>query len=127
MLIKTCHYDVLHYFVSRIIIIVTSDVQSVRATITEESTVRIQCLFIHGSDTIGCKVILVSNCFNSSDVHINITKIDTKASEELELPQLALCYHKVIAYDIEFNNTISDLGIEGSIEFLTSDAHAGNT
>ena len=107
--------------------LVTSDVQSVSATITGESTIRIQCLFIRGSDAIGCKVLLVSNCFNSSDVHINITKIDAKASEQLNLPQNALCYHKLIAFDIEFNNTISDLGIEGSIESITSDVHAGNT
>ena len=38
---------------SYIIIIVTSDVQAVSATVVGESTIDIQCLFIHGSDALG--------------------------------------------------------------------------
>ena len=103
--------------------LVTSDVQRVSATITGESTIRIQCLFLIRSDAIGCKVVLVSNCSNDSDMYTNITK--TKAFKQLTLPRNVSCYHKVIAYDIEVNNTISDLGIEGSIEHFTRDADSG--
>ena len=117
----------MYYFVSYIHNIVTSDVQRVSANITGESTIRIQCLFIRGSDAIGCKVVLVSDCSNYRDMHTNITKreTDTKASEQLNLRQNVFCYHKVIAYDIDVNNTIRDLGIEGLIQPLTSDANSG--
>ena len=42
--------------------VVTSDVQAVNATVVGESTIDIQCWFIHGSDALGCKVVLVSDC-----------------------------------------------------------------
>ena len=38
----------------------STDVQSVNATVVGESTIDIQCWFIHGSDALGCKVVLVS-------------------------------------------------------------------
>ena len=33
----------------------TSDVQAVNATVVGESTIDIQCWFIHGSDVLGCR------------------------------------------------------------------------
>ena len=45
----------------------TSDVQAVNATVVGESTIDIQCWFIHGSDALGCKVVLVSDCPNAND------------------------------------------------------------
>ena len=43
------------------IISVASDIQAVNATVVGESTIDIQCWFIHGSDALGCKVVLVSD------------------------------------------------------------------
>ena len=42
----------------------TSDVQAVNASVVSESTIDIQCWFIHGSDALGCKVVLISDCPN---------------------------------------------------------------
>ena len=39
-------------------IIVTSDIQAVSASVVDESTIDIQCWFIHGSDALGCKMVL---------------------------------------------------------------------
>ena len=43
------------------VILDSTDVQSVNTTVVDESAViDIQCLFIHGSGALGCKVVLVS-------------------------------------------------------------------
>ena len=78
-----------------------------------ESTIDIQCWFIHGSDALGCKVILVSNCPNISDVHANLSRSDMLASGHLSLTHNISCYRRVYAFDIDVNNTISNLTIEG--------------
>ena len=49
------------------IYLVTSDIQAVSATVVGESTIDIQCWFIHGSDALGCKVVLVSDHPTISD------------------------------------------------------------
>ena len=108
--------------------LVTSDVQSVSATVVEESTVAIQCLFIHGSDALGCKVVLVSNCSNVSDIYANISRnnnVTMSASGKLNLAHNISCYSRVFAFDIDINNTISNLTIEGMIKFIENEL-AGN-
>ena len=64
----------LHNIILHIMYLVTSDVQSVSATVVDESTIAIQCLFLHGSDALGCKVVVVSNCSNISDVYANLLR-----------------------------------------------------
>ena len=98
--------------------LVTSDVQSVNATVMDESTITIQCWFIHGSDAMGCKVVLVSNCSNISDVHANLSRSDISASGQLSLAHNIFCYHRVFAFDIDVTNTISNLTIEGMIKLV---------
>ena len=72
----------------------TSDVQAVNATVVGESTIDIQCWFIHGSDALGCKVVLVSDCPNISDVHVNLSRSDMSASGQLTtLPAIIECLH----------------------------------
>ena len=92
--------------------LVTSDVQAVNATAVGESTIDIQCWFIHGSDALGCKVVLVSDCPNISDVHANLSRSNMSASGQLN--NIA-CYQRVFAFYIDVNNTISNLTIEGNI------------
>ena len=104
-----------------------SDVQSVNAIVVVGSAVDIQCWFIHGSDALGCKVVLVSNCSNISDVHANISRSDMSAFKQLALTDNISCYHQIFAFDIDINNTISNLSIEGMIKHITSDVHAGIT
>ena len=48
-----------------------------------ESTIDIQCWFIHGSDALGYKVVLVSDCPNISDVHVNLSRSYMSASGQL--------------------------------------------
>ena len=79
-----------------------------------ESTIDIQCWFIHGSDALGCKVVLVSDCPNISDVHVNLSRSYMSASGQLSLTHNISCYQRVFAFDIDVNNTISNLAIEGS-------------
>ena len=79
-----------------------------------ESTIDIQCWFIHGSDALGCKVVLVSDCPNISDVHANLSRSNMLASGQLSLTYNISCYQRVFAFDINVNNTISNLAIEGS-------------
>ena len=96
--------------------LVTSDVQSVSASVVGESTIDIQCWFIHGSDALGCKVVLVSDCPSISDVHANLSRSDMSASGQLSLTYNISCYHRVFAFNIDVNNTISTLTIEGMIK-----------
>ena len=36
------------------------------------------------------------------------------------------CYHRVFAFDIDVNNTISNLTVEGVIQPMAGDVYAGN-
>ena len=67
------------------IIIVTSDVQAVNITVVDESIVAVQCLFIHGSDALGCSVVLVSKCQNVRDVQTNLSRSDMFSFGQLHL------------------------------------------
>ena len=104
---------------------VTSDVQSVNATAVGEFIIDIQCLFIHGSDALGCKVALVSDCSNISDVYANLSRIDMLASKQLTLIRNISCYHRVFAFDIDNDNKISNNSIEAMIKVKAYGVHPG--
>ena len=112
-------------FSRQILFLVTSDVQAVNATVLNESTIDIQCWFIHGSDALGCKVVLVSDCPNISDVHANLSRSDMSAIGQLTSTYI-FCYHRVFAFDIDVNNTISNLTVEGVIQPMAGGVYAGN-
>ena len=107
------------------IIIVTSDVQAVNVTVVNDSTVAVQCLFIHGSDALGCKVVLVSKCQNVRDVRANLSRSDMFSFGQLHLTHSITCYHKVFAFEINVNNTISNLSIEGKINTTIDNVYTG--
>ena len=86
----------------------STDVQSINATVVGGSTIDIQCLFIHGSDAPGCKVVLVSEY--KDEVVIIIERNITSASGTFH--QVS-CYSRVLAFDI---NTISNFFIEGKLQ-----------
>ena len=70
-----------------------------------ESTIDIQCLFIHGSDAVGCKVVLVSDrpgVNNETGTLIRRSKSES-ASGYFETMQEIGCYQRVIAYVIDMN------------------------
>ena len=94
------------------IITVTSDVQSVTATVVGESTIDIQCLFIHGSDAVGCKVVLVSGHPSVNNETVILMRENRYAISQLNLTLKAACYHKVLAYTIDVQNTTNNFYIE---------------
>ena len=83
-----------------------------------ESTIDIQCLFIHGSDAVGCKVVLVSECLKIDDQLTTVLRKNASsfsAEQSLKLMHNISCFQRVFAVDIDVNDTISNLTIEGRI------------
>ena len=105
-------YDYFLFIHSNFSFAVTSDVQSVTATVVGESTIDIQCLFIHGSDAVGCKVVLVSGHPGVNNETTTLLKNNTSAFGQLNLTLKAACYHKVLAYTFDVKNTTNNFYIE---------------
>ena len=104
----------------------TLDVQAVNATVVGESTIHIQCLFIRGSDAVGCKITLVSECPGVANGNANITRSDTSNIGRLSLTTHNIsCYLKVLAYDIDVNNTISDISVDAKIRLMPNSEPPG--
>ena len=82
-----------------------------------ESTIDIQCLFIHGSDAVGCKVVLVSYHPGVNNETVSLMRENRYAISQLNLTLKAACYHKVLAYTIDVQNTTNNFYIE---EILSS-------
>ena len=84
----------------------------------EENTLFIWCHFISGSDALGCKVVIVN--YNPSVKNIT-GLLMRKGSEQIAEGQFTLnhsngfCFHRVFAFDVETDNTISGLAIEGFV------------
>ena len=104
--------------------LVTSDVQSVIATVVGESTIDIQCLFIHGSDAVGCKVVLVSGHPGVNNETETLLRKNSSAFGQLNLILKAACYHRVLAYTSDVRYTTNDFYIE---ETLFSNYSVKNT
>ena len=96
----------------------TFDVESVSATVMDEYTIDIECHFIHGSDALGCKVVLVSDYPNVNNAEANF--LNKGISRRFNLTREALCYHHIFAYNIDDNNTISTFYIVGEIILPTA-------
>ena len=84
----------------------------------------IQCLFINGSDARGCKVVIVSDhpsVANQSAMVMrrNESKPVATASGQLNLTFPIDCYHHVLAFDIEEDDSISTLAIMKTIPSTT--------
>ena len=71
-----------------------------------ESTVDIQCLFISGSDAVGCKVVVVSDHQSINNEAANLTRNNTFAYGQLNLKHETSCYHRVVAYTITIEHQI---------------------
>ena len=84
-----------------------------------ESTIDIQCLFIHGSDAVGCKVVLVSDHPGVNNETETLIRRSTSeyALGYLELMQKIGCYQRVIAYAIDMNNHTNTFPIIEKLHF----------
>ena len=100
----------------------TSDVHSVNATVVGEYSIHIQCLFSHGSDAVGYKIVILGDC-QGTDYQQPINLIRQVhyrlASGQLNVSERSSCYHRVFAYGIDVNYTTSALRVEGRIQPLT--------
>ena len=114
-------------YYTHILISVTSDVQAVTATVVGYSTINIQCLFIHGSDAVGCKVVLASKCPIVQDEYVNLLRNagSTVANHSLKLTSNISCYYRVFANDIDVNETIGNLTVEGEIRTIKNRIKSG--
>ena len=83
-----------------------SDLQNVTLMAVGEATVDIQCLFISGSDAVGCKVVVVSDHQSINNETANLTRNNTSAYGQLILTHKAFCYHRVVAYTITIDHQI---------------------
>ena len=108
---------------------VTSDVQAVTATVVGDSTIDIQCQFIYGSDAVGCKVVLASKCPTVQDEQVNLLKNvrSVLANHSLKLTSNISCFYRVFANDIDVNETIGNLTIEGEIRTIENKIKSGIT
>ena len=105
----------------------TLDVQAVNATVVGESTIDVQCLFIRGSDAVGCKITFVSECPDVADKNVNIIRSDKSNTGRLILTTYNIsCYLKLFAYHIDANNTLSNVSIEGRIRRMANNESPGN-
>lgn len=106
----------------------TLDVQAVNATVIGESTIDVQCLFIRGSDAVGCKIIFLSECQGVADKNVEIIRNDTSNIGRLSLTSYNIsCYLKVLAYDIDVNNTISNVSIDARIRPMEDNKSPGKS
>lgn len=105
----------------------TADVRAVMAAIIDESTIEVQCHFIPGSDAMGCEVVLDSECLSVADEHVNISRSSRtlSLSKNLSMVHNTSCFIRVFAYDIDVNNTISNLSIVGEVKPLAQSFHTG--
>ena len=104
---------------------VTSDVQSVNATVVRESTIDIQCLFIHGSDAVGCKVVLVSYQQNVNNETATLLRKNSSAFAQLNLMNDIVCYDQVLAYTIDAHNITTSFFIQKRFTFETGTVCSG--
>ena len=86
-----------------------------------ESTIDIQCLFIHGSDAVGCKVVLVSGHPGVNNETETLIRKNTSASAQLQvmLHQVG-CYQRVLAYSIDVGNIMNNIFIDGKLNSRTN-------
>ena len=99
--------------------------QSVSVVFVDKSTVTFQCTFIHGSDALGCKVVLVSDNPEVDNETVNISRNYKSAQKAVNLTKPYSCYSRMFAFDIEFNGTSGDLTIEGQISTPLSSSCSG--
>ena len=97
-----------------------SDLKDVITMVVGESFVDIQCLFILGSDAVGCQVVIVSDHQSINNETANLTRNYTSAYGRLILTHKAACYHRVIVYTItKDHHIVSTFSLEKTLKFNT--------
>ena len=74
-----------HILLSHIMHLDTFDVESISATVVDECTIHIECHFIHRSDALGCKVVLVSDYPNVNNAERQPFQTNTSLKDLISL------------------------------------------
>ena len=94
----------------------TLEVQSVLVTLVDESTLDVRCLFISGSDAVGCYVVLISDPTKAESENVTVTLMrkphDLYASGQINLTHKVHCNVRVFVFNIDVNNVTSNFSIE---------------
>ena len=117
-------------FINFVLYAGVSDLQDVTLMAVGESRsiVDIQCLFISGSDAVGCKVVVVSDHQGINNETINLTRNNTSAHGQLNLTHKAYCYHRLLAHTITTDHQIvSTFFLEKTISVETNIVCSGKT
>ena len=97
----------------------TTDVQIVRALpLEEDNVVMLQCMFVTGSDAIGCLVVL--QFFGETDyTTVNLTRkgMHMYVMKVENLTKSSTCISEVLGYDIESNGSVGTLPIPGELSW----------
>ena len=97
--------------------VVTSEVEAVIVTPVDEYALDARCSFIPGSDTIGCHIVLDSDHSNVERENATLKRKPHAlyASGRLNLTHKTHCYDRVLAFNIDSNNSTSNFSIEGEL------------
>lgn len=82
------------------------------------NALRVRCEFVLGSDANGCMVVLLGDDSNHTRKIIK-TSNDTTLTELMSIIYPSQCYHSVVAFDIESDDSIGQLPVPGYLEINT--------
>ena len=71
---------------------------------------KVHCYYVNGSDAQGCLVVFINN-FGQVDNQTVRLENSSIAWEEFNLNHPISCYHRVLAFDIEAGDNVSDIAI----------------
>ena len=95
----------------------TTDVQVVRAVQLEDNhTFMLQCLFVNGTDAVGCLVVLqFIGDANSTSENLKREGMDMCAMKVVNLTKSTAGIREIFGYDIESNGSVGTLAVPGEL------------
>ena len=83
-------------------------------SLVDDFTLNVQCLFIMGSDSLGCSILLISNQSGVESVTVTLSRKQGAIYESgrLSLTHKSQCYDRVLAFNVDKNNVISNFSVE---------------
>ena len=81
----------------------------------------LQCVFVTGSDAIGCLVVL-HLVGETSNTTVKLTRVDMHmyVMKGLKLTKSSACISEILGYDIESNGSIGTLSVAGELSWNVS-------
>ena len=99
-----------------------SDLKSFHVMKKGNRTLSFQCHFINGTDALGCKIVLVSNNNRVDNFSTTFYRKNSKLilHEEVNVSEDLSCYHSVFGFDVESDNSTSDLALPGDLNISSN-------